>query len=77
MGAAEENLSGAVARQPALQERFVDRPYAGSFARMQGMRMQSGFCAQWRVIYPQRRSLRAAPFGRSNQSALRKIHENL
>jgi hypothetical protein len=53
MGAAQENLSDAVARQPALQERFVDKPYASSFARMQGMRMQGGFCANWRVIYAQ------------------------
>lgn len=53
MKAAQAELSAAVARQSTLQKKFVDRPYANSFATVQGTRMQTGFCSQARVIYPQ------------------------
>lgn len=36
-----------------MQKRFADKPYFKSFAMLQTMRMQGGFCSQWRVIYPQ------------------------
>ena len=48
---AQANLSDVVARQSALQRRFEDKPYANSFATIQGTRMQGGFCSQARVIY--------------------------
>ena len=53
MKAAQEDLSAVVARQSAMQRKFADNPYANSFATVQGIRMQGGFCTQARVIYPQ------------------------
>jgi hypothetical protein len=51
MKTAQAELSAAVARQFMLQEKFTDKPYANSFATIQGTRMQRGFCSQARVIY--------------------------
>jgi len=51
MKAAQGELSAAVARQFMLQKKFADKPYANSFATIQGRRMQGGFCSQARVIY--------------------------
>jgi len=53
MKAAQADLSEAVARQSASQKKFSGRPYANSFASLQGTRMQAGFCSQARVIYLQ------------------------
>ena len=53
MKAAQAELSAAVARQSALQRKFADKPFANSFATVQGTRMQSGFCSQARVIFLQ------------------------
>jgi hypothetical protein len=49
MNSAQAELNAAVARQ----RKFAAKPYANSFAMVQGMRMQGGFCSQARVIYPQ------------------------
>jgi hypothetical protein len=51
--AAQDELSGQVARQQSVQRKFVDRPYANAFASVQGTRMMGGFCSQARVIYPE------------------------
>jgi hypothetical protein len=51
MKTAQGELSTAVARQFMLQKKFADKPYANSFATIQGTRMQGGFCSQARVIY--------------------------
>jgi hypothetical protein len=51
MKAAQADLSAVVARQSAVQRIFADKPYANSFATVQGTRMQGGFCSQARVIY--------------------------
>jgi hypothetical protein len=51
MKTAQVELSAAVARQFMLQKKFADKPYANSFATIQGTRMQGGFCSQARVIY--------------------------
>jgi hypothetical protein len=51
MKTAQGDLSAAVARQFMLQKKFADKPYANSFATIQGTRMQGGFCSQARVIY--------------------------
>jgi hypothetical protein len=48
---AQSSLSAAVARQTAVQGIFAEKPYANSFAVIQGTRMQGGFCSQARVIY--------------------------
>jgi hypothetical protein len=53
MTAAQDDLSAEVARQPQVQRKFVDKPYANAFASIQGTRMMSGFCTQARVIYPE------------------------
>jgi hypothetical protein len=53
MKTAQEQLAALAAQQPAQQKKFTERPYASSFATVQGSRMQGGFCSQWRVIYPQ------------------------
>ncbi len=58
MKTAQGELSAAVARQFMLQKKFADKPYANSFATIQGTRMQGGFCSQARVIYA--RSLEVA-----------------
>ena len=49
--AAEAEVAAVVARQGTMQNKFAEKPYAKSFAMIQGMRMQSGFCSQSRVIY--------------------------
>lgn len=49
--AAQAELSAAVARQTTLQKKFAAKPYANSFATLQGTRMQGGYCTQARVIY--------------------------
>ena len=51
--AAQDDLSAQVERQPQIQRKFADRPYANAFAAIQGTRMTSGFCSQARVIYPE------------------------
>jgi hypothetical protein len=51
MKTVQAELSSAVARQFMLQKKFADKPYANSFASIQGTRMQGGFCSQARVIY--------------------------
>jgi hypothetical protein len=51
--AAQDELSGQVARQQSVQRKFADRPYANAFASVQGTRMMGGFCSQARVIYPE------------------------
>jgi hypothetical protein len=51
MKTVQGELSAAVARQFLLQKKFADKPYANSFATIQGTRMQGGFCSQARVIY--------------------------
>jgi hypothetical protein len=51
MKSAQAELSSAVARQFMLQKKFADKPYANSFAMIQGTRMQGGFCSEARVIY--------------------------
>ncbi len=53
MKSAEVDLTAAVARQSSLQRKFADKPFATSFAMVQAMRMQGGFCSQARVIYLQ------------------------
>jgi hypothetical protein len=53
MKAAQAELSQVFGRQTALQRKFMDKPYANSFAMVQGTRMQGGFCSQARVIYLQ------------------------
>jgi hypothetical protein len=50
MKTVQAELSGAVARQFMIQKKFADKPYANSFAMIQGTRMQGGFCSQARVI---------------------------
>jgi hypothetical protein len=51
--AAQDELSGQVARQQGIQMKFAGRPYANAFASIQGTRMMGGFCSQARVIYPE------------------------
>lgn len=51
MKTAQAELSAEVARQFMLQKKFTDKPYANTFAGIQGTRMQGGFCSQARVIY--------------------------
>ena len=46
-------LGDVEALQPSVQKRFADKPFANAFATFQSNRMRSGFCSQWRVIYPQ------------------------
>ncbi|MGO9841795.1 MAG: hypothetical protein ACLPZF_11470 [Candidatus Acidiferrales bacterium] len=53
MKTAQEQLAAVAAQQPAQQKKFTERPYANSFAMVQGLRMQGGYCSQWRVTYPQ------------------------
>jgi hypothetical protein len=53
MKSAQAILSAAVARQSTVQRKFAEKPYANSFATVQGTRMQAGFCSQARVIFLQ------------------------
>lgn len=39
-----ELVRSDVGRQLTLQKKFADKPYANSFATVQGTRMQGGFC---------------------------------
>jgi hypothetical protein len=49
----QSEISSEVARQPYIQKKFAEKPYADAFATVQSMRMRSGFCSQARVIYAQ------------------------
>jgi hypothetical protein len=51
--AAQDDLSAQVARQPQIQKKFAENPYANAFATIQGTRMMGGFCSQAKVIYPE------------------------
>jgi hypothetical protein len=51
--AAQDDLSAQVARQPQIQKKFAEKPYANAFATIQGTRMAGGFCSQAKVIYPE------------------------
>jgi hypothetical protein len=53
MKAAQAALSDTVARQSSLQNKFAEKPFANSFAVVQGTRMRSGFCSQASVIFLQ------------------------
>jgi hypothetical protein len=53
MKAAQTVLSDAVARQSAMQRKFAEKPFAKSFATIEGTRIQGGFCCKSRVIYLQ------------------------
>jgi hypothetical protein len=49
----QDNLAELLARQAEMQKRFADKPYANSFATLQGNRKLTGYCSKARMIYPQ------------------------
>jgi hypothetical protein len=53
LGAAQAELSAAVARQSTEQKKFGDKPFANAFSSLQGAHMAGGFCSQSKMIFLQ------------------------
>jgi hypothetical protein len=53
LGAAQAELSAAVARQSTEQKKFSGKPFANAFSSLQGAHMAAGFCSQSKMIFLQ------------------------